>query len=422
MNTNFVTLRARLADSRKMQARIAAGARGGLLAVLAAFFILPQTAPAAGNVLKVTSVPESLVEAWGLDPFYKKHVSANGFPVMSSEKVSDFALLEAAYLINQMLYGRDDIRDAMIENKVRFVVMACNEFTTAVPEHSTLKPANFWDKRARGLGASRTRPVVSCGEENLLGYPGDPYFEENILIHEFAHAVHHMGMRTVEPTFDKRLRQAYEAAMEAGLWKGTYAAVNHSEYFAEGVQSWFDCNRENDAQHNHVSTRELVKEYDPPLAALIEEVFGDRPWRYTLPAERPAAERKHIEGFDIARAPAFSWPEELLKWNQEYALQTRVPDDELVVLPLLEPDPDPISQPVSTLRDSSILFINQRSTDLSLYRLGPKGERTHSGTLAGGERQRFATIAGQTWLIIEAGGNRLGTVVSSFQPGKAVIE
>ncbi len=31
--------------------------------------------------------------------------------------------------------------------------------------------------------------------------------------------------------------------MKAGLWKGKYASVNHHEYFAEGVQSWFDDNR-----------------------------------------------------------------------------------------------------------------------------------------------------------------------------------
>ena len=51
--------------------------------------------------------------------------------------------------------------------------------------------------------------------------------------------------------------------MEEGLWKGKYAATNFHEYWAEGVQSWFDTNRENDHDHNHVNTREELKDVRP---------------------------------------------------------------------------------------------------------------------------------------------------------------
>ena len=37
-------------------------------------------------------------------------------------------------------------------------------------------------------------------------------------------------------------KKTYDSAMLAGLWKGKYASVNHHEYWAEGVQSWFDKN------------------------------------------------------------------------------------------------------------------------------------------------------------------------------------
>ena len=126
-------------------------------------------------------------------------------------------------------------------------------------------------------------PVVSCGEENLLGYPGDPYPNENIFVHEFAHAIHGTGLSTMDPTFDQRLCTAYEAAVERGLWKDTYAATNHGEYWAEGVQCWFDDNAPADALHNGIRTRAQLEEYDPALADLCREVFGDREWRYTRP-------------------------------------------------------------------------------------------------------------------------------------------
>jgi hypothetical protein len=269
----------------------------------------PGTAPAPA--LRVTPVPDALRAEWGLSPFYTKCVDANGLPVLSSDQPSDYALLEAAYLINQMLAHRPDVREAMVRNRARLAVMGFGEFTTDIPEHSRLAPKEYADKRARGMGGPR---AVSAAEENLLCYPGDPYAAENILIHEFAHGIHQMGLRTADPTFNGRLREAYDRAIAAGLWKGAYASTNPGEYWAEGVQSWFDTNRENDSAHNHVNTRQELKEYDPPLAKLVEEVFGDTPWRYRRPHERAASE--HLAGYDRAKAPRFAWPRELLEWNR----------------------------------------------------------------------------------------------------------
>ena len=274
------------------------------------------TAVAAGDEMTVAAPPPALVERLQLSPFYRKHVSVGGLPVLGSEKVSDFALREAAYLIGRMLTGRDDIRDAMVRNKVRFAVMAPTEMTTAIPEHADLTPARFWDRRARGLGATRHRPAVSCGEENLLGYPGDPYATENILIHEFAHAMDEMGLRTIDPQFADKLRRAYDHARETGLWKNTYAATNPNEYWAEGVQSWFDCNRQSDAVHNHVDTREELIAYDPGLADLIKSVFRVGDWRYQRPARR--TDPAHLKGYVPASAPRFAWDPELVKWYREY--------------------------------------------------------------------------------------------------------
>ena len=90
-------------------------------------------------------------------------------------------------------------------NKARYAVMARDEFTTDISEHSDLKPSQYWDRRARGLGATFARPAVSCGEENLLGLPGDPYAKENILIHEFAHALHQMALIQLDNSFQNQI-------------------------------------------------------------------------------------------------------------------------------------------------------------------------------------------------------------------------
>ena len=276
---------------------------------------------------KVTVVSEVPVQAVRFDPagkdgipaFYTQHVSAKGFPIVASAKVNPYALKEAAYLVDMMLDKRPDVREAMIKSGARMCIMAHDEFTTDLPEFQRMgrgekseipgvSAKDFWDARARGLGGSEHDPLCTVAEENLLAYQGDPYEKENILIHELAHNIHLRGMLNVDPTFDRRLRETYEAAMKAGLWKGKYAAVNSREYFAEGVQSWFDDNRVNDHDHNHVHLRSQLIEYDPGLAALCREVFGDTELKYTKPTTRLV---DHMEGYDPSKAPAFVWPERI---------------------------------------------------------------------------------------------------------------
>ena len=254
----------------------------------------------------VTKPPASLK----LKPFYGKYISASGYPIVSSAKVDDYALKEAAYLVDMMLSERPDVRKAMVESGSRMIVMAHDEYTTDVPEYAHLKPKDFWDARARGLGGSRHEPVCSCAEENVLGFEGDPYSTENILIHEFAHNIHLRGMVNLDPTFDNRLKMAYDRAMAQGLWKGKYASTNHAEYFAEGVQSWFNNNRKPDHDHNHVDTRKELKEYDSGLATICEEVFGKTVLVYTKPATRLNG---HMAGYDPKSAPKFKWPAHLLE-------------------------------------------------------------------------------------------------------------
>jgi hypothetical protein len=220
----------------------------------------------------VTPVPEDVIKRYKLDTdFYKKHVGYKGFSILGSAKVSDAALLEARYLIDQLLCGREDILQAMIKAGCRFMVMAPTEMTTDVPEQRHWDK-KYWDRRARGMGGK----LSSCGEENLLNLKGDRYRQENILIHEFNHAVHQQGLRLVDPTFDRRLRETYKKAMAKELWKGTYSATNPAEYWAEGVQAYFDCMR---PQYG-ANTREKLQKYDPNLFALVDEVYKQSKFRY----------------------------------------------------------------------------------------------------------------------------------------------
>ncbi|QVL31843.1 hypothetical protein KIH39_23900 [Telmatocola sphagniphila] len=238
---------------------------------------------------KIGPPPAEVVKEWKLSPFYKKYLDSHGLPILSSEHVSDAGLREAEYIVNQMLKDRPDIRKAIVKNKIRLAVMSPQEQTTDIPEHSDLTPKDYWDKRARGLGATLHRPAVSCGEENLLNLKGDRYNGENILVHEFAHVIHEMGLNYIDPKFDDKLKGIYKSALEEGLWKKTYAATNHKEYWAETVQSYFDCNASNNHDHNDINTRDKLAKYDPRIFQLIDEVFKKSSWKYVRYDQRKKA-------------------------------------------------------------------------------------------------------------------------------------
>jgi cyclophilin family peptidyl-prolyl cis-trans isomerase len=299
------------------------------LVTLLAAYVYPKTesdAPAAApNVPKVAAVPDSIRTEYKLSPFYQKYIDARGLPVVGSTNVSDYAMREAVWIITHMLELRPEILAIMGTNHARLVVMAHNEYTTDLPEQANRTPKVFQDRRSRGLGGR----VSSCAEENLLCLQNDPYSAENILVHEFGHAIAGVGMRAIDPTFDDRLRKAYKKAVAAGLWKGTYAGSNPAEYWAESVQDWFDNNRRNDAWHNSVSTRAELKQYDPEVAALCKEAFGEAPWRYKKPMEREPAGRAHLAGFDPAKAPRFKWREYPITEKPRVLIQTELGDIEV---------------------------------------------------------------------------------------------
>jgi hypothetical protein len=227
--------------------------------------------------LKVTSVPKS----FNFNNFYRKYIDAKGIPILSSDKVPDTALIIARQIVIQMLNSLKVVGIEQYFNayNVRIAVMSKDEVTTDIPEHSDLNevfPETNWDTRGRGFGATIERPATSCAEENLLCYSKDPYKGESILVHEFAHTIHEMGLRYLDSEFDIQLKSIYKMAKKNKLWENTYAISSYTEYWAEGVQCFFNTNLEaipTDGIHNNINTRDELKIYDPELFTFIGKYF-----------------------------------------------------------------------------------------------------------------------------------------------------
>jgi hypothetical protein len=265
-------------------------------------------APLAASFLAGLAAVEAPPAALAIDPFYAKYLDSGGIPVVGSARVPDAAVERAAALVAEMLAHRPDLRSELVRERVRVSVIAQEEAITDLPEYrhwkkpersdarltqcelkyfdriEAMSDRDYWNARARGIGGAYT----SVGAENLLALAGDRYRGENILVHEFSHAI--LGaVQRADPALYRAAGRAYSEAKAKGRWKGDYASVTLDEYWAEGTQYWFNDNKlARLDEANVVSDRDL-KRYDPALYKVLEKAYGrshrlaDDPW-YEHPA------------------------------------------------------------------------------------------------------------------------------------------
>src|SRR6266851_75653 len=218
---------------------------------------------------KVTAPPELFFERFkdkdreAARLFYKKHIDANGLSIAAGADVAHAALERTYHIVTHMLAGRPDILDAMRKYGTRLIIIGKDQVYTDMPEYRNHPNPMYQNERVRGTGGLA---VTSFGEENLLNLAIDRYDDESIAVHEFCH--------TIDAGWRERLGQTYQNAISKGLWKYAYAGSNQAEYWAEICQSYFDCNRVNNWNHNSIGTREQLKVYDPEGYELVRSTFN----------------------------------------------------------------------------------------------------------------------------------------------------
>lgn len=255
---------------------------------------VPVSTPKPTEVIVVTPleneaqsncVVSSVPEEFSFDPFYEKYCDAGGIPIISSGKVDDLALEQAHEVVMNMLAPIPEVRQELISRSAYFGVIGKNERLTSLPEYAHMD-SKYWDRRARGLGGAMDIKITTSAEENLLCLTWDRYYGESIAVHEFAHTISLIGLGTNFEALLAEFTGLYESAIEQGLWLNTYAGSDIQEYWAEGVQSYFNANLKadpTDGVHNHVNTREELTEYDPGLYDFIARFFHGYEWTPTCP-------------------------------------------------------------------------------------------------------------------------------------------
>eukprot|EP00878_Enallax_costatus_P020668 GHUV01021857.1.p1 GENE.GHUV01021857.1~~GHUV01021857.1.p1 ORF type:complete len:328 (+),score=76.77 GHUV01021857.1:864-1847(+) len=218
---------------------------------------------------------------WGQ---YRQQGSVRGLPIMAYDCVGQAAVDQCACCITHMMATADlAVMKRIQQAGCKLAIIARQQVTTDIPPHHFMKRqaaegGRDIDATTRGLGATHAVPTASCGEENITMINDTRYFEESILVHEFAHAVMNLGF---DETQMQEIHRLYKQALEQGIYRADcYMMDNAEEYWAEGSQVWFGATVRTDVTSG-VNTRELLQQHDPELCRLMQQVYGPNAWQYT---------------------------------------------------------------------------------------------------------------------------------------------
>ena len=173
--------------------------------------------------------------------FYKKCALVQNVLIATSDKVTDYAHLEAAYLLDLVMKDlKPPIAQRIRDQKVLCIIVGHDEQVSSLPQFASDKKGEelgFYNWRNRGsLTSQHGHPTALFSEEDVLEYEGGQRLE-SVLIHEFGHVIDQSG-------FDKelhtRLKDAFKHAEEKGLWNDGYAAQRFERVKSKTPVSLFD--------------------------------------------------------------------------------------------------------------------------------------------------------------------------------------
>lgn len=244
------------------------------------------------DVFAAQAAPDDETGAPGPAEGYAKRLDAYGISIEATDQVRNDWLYFAALVYEHMTNHQTshDIREQLADRGFRILLAGADQPLTELPEYAHDPEVH----EAGGLGGNP-------GEYRIAVRTMHPH----ILVHELAHGIYHSAIQyrenngSIDPeiveapprpgTFTHQLKAAYDKAIDAGTWQGTYFEAHPDEYWAEGVSLWFgtlppdELRDELDVRLDEISVqlretdqRAFLKRHDPDLHRLVAGVFPDR--------------------------------------------------------------------------------------------------------------------------------------------------
>lgn len=199
--------------------------------------------------------------------FYTQRDTVLGIDLVGGPAVSAEAFAAARKTIETMFAGNDLITP-LVEEGVYVIIAESGQGVLDLPEFACLEQqygARFFE-RVCGIADRADYPVATVNEDDLVGRRSGPCGGLNILFHELGHVIQNWSLGPAD-WFD--VKQFYQEAIAAGTYRGTYAATNPDEYFAEATQAYF-------LRTSYRLDRAAIERRDPKLYDLLERVYGPR--------------------------------------------------------------------------------------------------------------------------------------------------
>jgi hypothetical protein len=245
--------------------------------------------PTTTSTTLPTPVNECEVKPTTVVEGYAQGCTVLGIDVLAFDEVGSNAINEVADRAYNMLVLRPEYATAIASFPIGIRVMGLDQRIMDLPEFDEIyfhHPGFDWRYLGRSFPGTEIIPYSAAAEENLLCSDEDRYVGEDAFIREFAITIRRFAMEATDPSTSEAIEQAYAVAIAEGKWRNTLAEINSEQYWAEGVQSYFDANLEDNGEerdpissHNHVNTRAELRSYDRALFEIAASVFGATQWR-----------------------------------------------------------------------------------------------------------------------------------------------
>ena len=262
------------------------------------------------NYQNIITKAEELKQAQ--EAYYNRYIDADGIAIIGNDIIPNKVYITAANTVLIMTSKHPSLRERFRGNYYMIInhhVLRppgvssyfggrCHAtYHDAVREHSFPSGIDkialgFTNEKGYGFFGLSLTPLPDIMGFNYSNVGYDNNYHLATFVHEFAHCLH-FAMRDMNVIadedlthdysyhikngigidynniFDVRLRQAYNNAIEKGIWSGDYAETNDIEYWAELVVTWFF----DIGEGRPFATTEELEERDPLGTALLKEWF-----------------------------------------------------------------------------------------------------------------------------------------------------
>lgn len=199
---------------------------------------------------------------------YTQRREARGLTIVADSRVSDEALDIAVRTVEEV-FANNNLEEPLAAERAYVVVADDSQGVLDLPEFGCLEEelgAQFFS-HVCGVADRADYPVATVNELDLVGDRSGPCGGLNILYHELGHLVQGWTLNYADYLEVKYL---YQAALDAGKYRGEYASTNPNEYFAEGTQAFFSTQVRGEDRD-----REWLKQSDPDLYQLLDRIYNE---------------------------------------------------------------------------------------------------------------------------------------------------